>query len=575
VTKINDYNRKGFKRAHPDLRDDCSTMFNNTLSQISSSWSDALDGAHPIPVVDIFAGPGGLAEGFSRFRKNGIQVFKIVLSIEKDIVAHKTLLLRAFYRQFTPGCVPSAYYRYLAGQITRTELFNGYPTEAKRADLEAWNATLGVTDSKEVDSKITAAIGSAKCWVLIGGPPCQAYSMVGRARVGGIKDGDQRAYLYQEYLRILTKHRPTMFVMENVKGILSAQINSESVFDKILKDLGRPDESTKLRASDPNNYKIYSFTSNEPKKDNTSQKMDFVIRCERYGLPQARHRVILFGIRSDCDSGNPAKLTSTPPISSASVLMGMPRLRSGITKCPDSYDAWLKCLVSVKSSLWIKDTKVSPKLRKRLLRYISILSAPKNNRGNEVIDAAATIGSLSHWYIDPKLNVIINHSSRAHLPNDLHRYFFASSFAKVTKATPFLSDFPVLLWPLHKNVVKALDGTHFPDRFRVVVGSKPSTTITSHIGKDGHYYIHPDPTQARSLTVREAARLQTFSDNYLFEGNRTEQYVQVGNAVPPLLALQLAECVAKTFDSIVSISTTSLSGDANHVSVTRLVGVTK
>jgi len=506
---------------------------------------------HPVPIVDLFAGPGGLAEGFSQYRKNGIPLFKIVLSIEKDKVAHRTLLLRAFYRQFPEHQAPKEYYSYLAGQITRDELFRLYPVEATKADNEAWNATLGVTDPTEVDRKIAAAIGSAKHWVLIGGPPCQAYSMVGRARVGGLKKTDKRAYLYEQYLRILAKFRPTLFVMENVKGILSAKIDNLSMFDKILEDLRRIDPGHNQPTVINSGYEIHSFVPNEVKKGSQT-KTDFVIRCETFGLPQSRHRVILLGIRNDYKCVVPTKLKPRPPLAAAKVLRGLPRLRGGITKVADDHNSWLECLRSIKTEAWLSAPNISPKFRKRLLRYISLLSAPRNDRGAEVISAIAEIDALKEWYLDSRMKFIVNHASRAHIAADIHRYFFAASYAKYKKRTPFISDFPVLLLPLHKNVWKAMDGTHFPDRFRVVVSTKPSTTITSHIGKDGHYYIHPDPTQARSLTVREAARLQTFPDNYLFEGNRTEQYIQVGNAVPPLLALQIAECVAVTLTDCVS-----------------------
>ena len=129
------------------------------------------------------------------------------------------------------------------------------------------------------------------------------------------------------------------------------------------------------------------------------------------------------------------------------------------------------------------------------------------------------------------------------MKSDLHRYLFAACFASVEGRSPSLSDFPRDLLPDHDNVSEALATGHFSDRFRVQLADLPSTTITSHISKDGHYYIHYDPAQCRSLTVREAARLQTFPDNYFFCGGRTAQYSQVGNAVPPLLARQIAEVV--------------------------------
>jgi len=148
----------------------------------------------------------------------------------------------------------------------------------------------------------------------------------------------------------------------------------------------------------------------------------------------------------------------------------------------------------------------------------------------------------SDWYIDDVLGGICNHESRAHIRDDLHRYFFAAMFAKLNRRSPYLNEFPIELLPKHKN---ASEGKKFTDRFRVQVRGKPSTTVVSHISQDGHYYIHYDPAQCRSLTVREAARLQTFPDNYFFEGPRTQQYIQVGNAVPPLLAYQIAQIVAE------------------------------
>jgi DNA (cytosine-5)-methyltransferase 1 len=149
---------------------------------------------------------------------------------------------------------------------------------------------------------------------------------------------------------------------------------------------------------------------------------------------------------------------------------------------------------------------------------------------------------LMEWLRDSRVGGWCNHDSRGHMASDLHRYLFAAAYAQVKNTSPTVREFPKSLWPSHRNL--AADDPPFLDRFRVQLAFRPSTTVVSHIAKDGHYFIHPDPSQARSLTVREAARLQTFPDNYFFEGQRTDQFTQVGNAVPPFLARQLAEVVS-------------------------------
>jgi DNA (cytosine-5)-methyltransferase 1 len=150
---------------------------------------------------------------------------------------------------------------------------------------------------------------------------------------------------------------------------------------------------------------------------------------------------------------------------------------------------------------------------------------------------------LQGWFYDVRLKGVVNHQSRSHLKQDLYRYLFATVFTQKHGKFPRMKDYEEFGKGLLPEHLSALSGK-FTDRFRVQKKGIPATTVTSHISKDGHYFIHYDPAQMRSLTVREAARIQTFPDNYLFRGSRTAQYHQVGNAVPPYLAYQLARIVA-------------------------------
>ena len=499
----------------------------------------------PIPVVDLFAGPGGLGEGFSSVgREAGEEAFKICLSIEKDFHAHQTLELRSFFSQFSYNSIPDEYYEHIRGQITREELYSKYLKETEAAKKRARCAELGKERFEKIDSWIAESLKGTRTWVLIGGPPCQAYSIVGRSRTGNLNGEDPRHFLYKEYLRILAEYWPPVFVMENVKGLLSAKVKGENIFSNIMRDLGNPSESlnkpTKQRSY---RYNIYSIVKRTPFED--SDPKDYVVKSEMYGIPQARHRVILLGIRDDLDSVVPGLLKETDVVCLSDIIKGLPVLRSGMTELHDDPQTWAEYLKDSYSQEWVKSiaTYSDEMVQKHLLSILKKLVPPEFDRGREYVPCDAKINYKPEWYLDKRINGVCNHSTRAHISKDLYRYLYASCFAEVNERTPKLRDFPPDLYPKHRNISRALSGNMFSDRFRVQVWNRPATTITSHISKDGHYYIHPDPEQCRSLTVREAARLQTFPDNYFFCGPRTAQYIQVGNAVPPLLAKQIGEIV--------------------------------
>lgn len=529
-------------------------------------WNLALSGKNfCIPVVDLFAGPGGLGEGFSTLEASDHCPFRIALSVEKDPYAHQTLRLRSFYRQFPKNEAPDLYYRVLKREISLQEL----PAEVakvpelmaawQKAEREVMCAELGPQNHQAVRTRITEALGAtAAPWILIGGPPCQAYSLAGRVRNKGIAtyriEDDKRSKLYEEYLHIIAEHQPTIFVMENVKGMLSATVENQKIFEKILSDLQCPaGKNSSLR------YRIVPIVaaaeaSHYPEED----PRRFIVQCEEYGVPQQRHRVILVGLIDTIGDVSPPPLIRSPAPTVKSIIDSLPKLRSGLSRCRqgskyvtllDNADLWWD---SIRQQIgadgystpgWLND--VDEELRNRILSSAEQITRPRNDRGDEFLaieGALDSTHSLHAFLTDSRLPGVCNHTTRAHMDTDLIRYLFCAAFARHYGYSPRLEDFPRGLLPKHQNATTG----DFNDRFRVQLANAAATTITSHISKDGHYFIHYDPTQCRSLTVREAARLQTFPDNYLFCGPRTQQYTQVGNAVPPWIAKQIAESIFKT-----------------------------
>ncbi len=513
-----------------------------------------MNSRNSIPIVDLFAGPGGLGEGFSSLPHDP---FRIVVSAEMDTHAHATLRLRAFYRilRRVGGDKLRPYYDLCNRGIPLPDDL-ATQTAWAEASSEALQLTLGdASDNARLDAIIKKhGLEEDKPWVLIGGPPCQAYSLVGRSRNRGKSDyrpeDDHRHFLYREYLRIIQKYRPAVFVMENVKGILSSKVGGERIFHSILEDLSDPDRAIgKVRSR--HGYRIHSL-SNEVKfeRGGDARLVDarkFIVRAEDYGIPQARHRVILLGVREDI----PAELVRTLAKASGEcyvedALAGLPPLRSSLSKQEDSSAAWTETVREhfrelAQAARSQGDIPLAARLERLGAEIRSDLTtgALRFPRAGHTYRGPKRLGD---WYNDPNLSVWLNHEARGHMSLDLMRYAYAATFAQEHERSPKgHKEFNLIekLRPLHAN----WESGKFSDRFRVQLLEGPATTITSHISKDGHYFIHPDPTLCRSLTVREAARIQTFPDNYFFQGNRTQQYHQVGNAVPPLLANQIADVV--------------------------------
>ncbi|MEI8646629.1 DNA cytosine methyltransferase [Pseudoalteromonas sp. Hal040] len=500
-----------------------------------------------ILVIDLFAGPGGLGEGISATTdKKGNKPFDICISVEKEPSAHKTLTTRAFFRKIKSLNGGLDYYnKYLQGEISRDELFAKFPEQSVLAFKETLEGPKALgNDNELIHNRIRELIkGHNGPKLVIGGPPCQAYSLAGRSRNAGIEnykaEKDHRNFLYLEYLKVLSIAQPDIFVMENVKGILSAKINDKLMFPHILKDLRKPGRVTKIKGV--SGYKIYSLVTpaENPKNPQYKISSDFLIKAENYGIPQARHRVILLGVREDLDCIPKTIDEVKHRVTVEEALSDLPPLRSGFSKQTDNQVDWEEQIAENAKVLTelLKEKFSEEEISNLSLSPIRGLSRSCSNRTSV---KPKMPNKIREWYLSDSPTIVLNHESKKHMNADLLRYGFSAAFTKLNNGiSPKSRDFPLELAPKHKNWES---GDH-ADRFRTQAANKPSNTVTSHMSKDGHSFIHYDPQQCRSLTVREAARLQTFPDNYFFEGTKTDQYVQVGNAVPPYLAKKIGEIV--------------------------------
>ncbi len=396
--------------------------------------------------IDLFAGAGGLSEGFYRCG------FNIIAHVEKESQACLTIKTRLAYHYLKSIDKLDTYYDYLKDKISRDDLYSIIPDKILNSVV---NETISEDTMPNIFECVDSLIDGREIDLIIGGPPCQAYSLVGRARDPMSMDGDERKYLYKYYLKFLEKYRPKVFVFENVRGILSA--NKGKLFKQIceeMNDVGYEIEYRLLDAAD-------------------------------FGVVQNRKRVILVGWRQELQLSYPEFDTLNNQHTINDLLSDLPKLQQN---CKGSKKKYRKVKDSCSRELGLKDDS---------------------------------------------LNFVIQHDSRMHNDRDLEIYRIAvEKFDKGERLQ--YKDLPKALIT-HKNT------RVFNDRFKVVNGKGLCHTMVAHIAKDGHHYIHPDVKQNRSLTVREAARIQTFPDDYYFESSRTAAFTQIGNAVPPLMAEKIAE----------------------------------
>lgn len=416
-------------------------------------------------VLDLFSGAGGLSEGFFRHGAT------FVGHVEADSHACQTLKTRTAYWNLKKADKLNIYYDYLLKKISTEELLKLANIDAEH---EIINKPISQENMKDIYNDISINMkrqNVKKIDVIIGGPPCQAYSVVGRARMKESVKDDHRNFLYKFYVDFLNKYKPKMFVFENVPGLRSAGGG------EYYKNLHQALEDAKYHIIE------HDLTASE------------------FGVLQARKRIIIIGIRKKANQKkypdvNFDKIHLDDSITVDNVLKDLPSTLPG--------------KIIEGESLYTQDTN----------SYLELSNIREKN-----------------------FNILTQHETRPHNDRDREIYKEAIIAWNERKERLCYKELSIRRPDLitHKN-------THsFTNRFNVIkADEKASHTILAHMAMDGHYYIHPDIKQLRSLSIREAARLQSFPDDFYFEGPRTSIFRQIGNAVPPKMAEQIAIKI-KTF----------------------------
>jgi DNA (cytosine-5)-methyltransferase 1 len=458
---------------------------NSTKNKMNSDNTD-----DKFYAIDLFAGCGGLSEGFSN---NG---FNVIAHVEKDNWACETLKSRHLYWELKRSKKEHLYTRFLCDEISRDDILKNNPDINKSVSCSVIQATFGEDFTDDIVSKIKSSMDfhdASKIHVLLGGPPCQPYSLAGRSRDPNRMENDERHFLYKYYLSLLECLQPDFFVYENVPGLFTARAKGEITFHKMFEDFSSLKQPYCIV---PELKEIYK-----------NPNLHF-LKSINYQVPQNRKRLILIGYKKSLEKKNPR-------------------------------------IAEIIDKLQLEGERNSQRKLMTVRDALGDLPGIEPGNGKD--------GWFGPYHTNENLTFyqkkmragspgVLNHRARTHMESDIERYkFFIEHHLNGNGAATLnelLIERPDLV-PNHKHLDK------FIDRFKVQWWDKPSSTIMAHICKDGHYYIHPDITQCRSFTVREAARCQSFPDNFKFEGPRTEQFRQVGNAVPPLLADSIGRAIKR------------------------------